>query len=302
MTKRDNILAELRELNSSLVNAGSQNLYQVPVGYFDSLIEQVMNRIKTLNEESAVEELNELSPLLSGIFKQMPYAVPVGFFDGIAENVIASVKNNHQTPTEELEMLSPLISGISKQMPYAVPAGYFDGITENVIALAKNNHQTPAEELETLSPLLSGLKKEMPYSVPQGYFDTVVPAIPSETKVISITRKSWFRYAAAAVVIGIVAISGFLIFNKKDTIDPVTKSSEWVSKNMKKVSTDEINKFVELTDEESPVVAITNASNEMKDKNEIKDLIKDVSDKDIQNFLDETQTDEPAANDDALMN
>ena len=55
MTKRDNILAELRELNSSLVNAGSQNVYQVPAGYFDSLAEQVMNRIKTLNEESAAE-------------------------------------------------------------------------------------------------------------------------------------------------------------------------------------------------------------------------------------------------------
>jgi hypothetical protein len=262
MTQRDIILQELSELQSSLAHAAIQNVYQVPAGYFDNLIEQVLNRIKALDTENAKEELNYLSPLLNGISKKMPYAVPANFFDGLAESIIES---------------------------------------------EKNSYQTPAEELETLSPLLSGLKKEMPYSVPQDYFEELTTTINIEAtrpavKVVSITRQKWFRYAAAAVVIGFVAFGGILFFTKKENIDPVTKSAEWVKNNMKKVSTDDIDKFVELTDEEAPVVASTDVSIEMKDKNEIKNLIKDVSDKDIQNFLDETQTDEPGNNDDALMN
>jgi hypothetical protein len=246
-----------------LISVSIQNVYQAPAGYFEGLADQVLRRIKALEAENASEELDHLSPLLNSISKKIPYSVPAGFFDGLAESIIGSVKNDHQTP---------------------------------------------AEELETLSPLLSGLKKEIPYSVPHGYFEELNKSINTEeikpvTKVISITRQKWFRYSAAAVVIGFVAMAGFLLINKKENIDPVTKSSEWVKKNMKKVSTDEIEKFVQLADEEAPVIASVGASNELKDKNEIKELIKDVSDKDIDSFLDETQADEPNSNnDDVLMN
>ena len=257
MTQRDNILQELRELQSSLANANSHNTYRIPDGYFDNLVEQVLSRIKALDADDAAEELNYLSPLLNSISKKTPYSVPVGFFDDLAENVIAS---------------------------------------------EKDDYQNPAEELETLSPLLSGLKKEMPYSVPQGYFEELNKTINTEaikpaTKVISITRQKWFRYAAAAVVIGFVAIAGLLFINKNNPAgdaDPGTI----VNKMMKKVSTEDIDHFVEMVDEKSPVVAST----DFKELNEVKELIKDISDKDIQEFLDETPADEPDNNDDVLMN
>jgi hypothetical protein len=259
MTQKDNILQELRDLHSSLVNAASQNIYQVPAGYFDGLAEQVLRRIKALEAVNAAEELNHLSPLLNSISKKMPYSVPSNFFDGLAESITGSVINEHQTP---------------------------------------------AEELETLSPLLSGLKKEMPYSVPMGYFETIntTTVIQPPAKVISITKQSWFRYAAAAVVTGFIIMAGFLVFNKQGNIDPKEKSFAWVEKSLNKVSTDDIDKFVELADEEAPVIASADASNEIKDKNEIKELIKDVSDKDLQDFLDETRSDETDSNDDVLMN
>src|SRR6476646_1125218 len=109
MTQRDNILQELNQLQSSLVNAGTQNVYRVPGGYFDSLAEQVLNRINALDTENANEELHYLSPLLNSISKKMPYAVPANFFDGLAASLIASANNEHQTPAEELEELSPLL-------------------------------------------------------------------------------------------------------------------------------------------------------------------------------------------------
>ena len=41
-----------------------------------------------------------------------------------------------------------------------------------------------------------------------------------ETKVISITRRRWYRLAVAAVIIGVVAIGG-LLFIKSDQVNPI---------------------------------------------------------------------------------
>ena len=65
MTQKDNILQELKELKSFLVNLSLQNVYSVPAGYFDGLAVQVMKRIKTLEAIDAKEDLNHLSPLLN---------------------------------------------------------------------------------------------------------------------------------------------------------------------------------------------------------------------------------------------
>lgn len=256
MTQRDNILQELNELQSTLTNVSSQNVYQAPAGYFDNLADHVLNRVKALETENATEELNYLSPLLSSISKKLPYSVPSGFFEELDEMIIHAVKDD---------------SGML----------------------------TSAEELETLSPLLSSLKKEMPYSIPEGYFENInaAPVIQPQAKVVSITRQKWFRYAAAAVITGFIVTAGFL-FTKKNEINPDQKPFAWVEKNMKKVSTDQINEFVQLADEQAPIVASVDAIT----KNEIKELIKDIPDKEIQDFLNETQTEETDSNDDLLLN
>ena len=133
-----------------------------------------------------------------------------------------------------------------------MPEGYFDTLEKKLgQTITGDKDQTATEELESISPLLSGLKKKTTYTVPAGYFENLQPAIAKEnpireTKVISITSRKWFRYAAAALVIGFVATIGVLLLNKSNGIDPTDKSFAWVQKNMKKVSTDDINEFVEL--------------------------------------------------------
>lgn len=254
MAQKDNILQELKELQSSLANEVIKNVYQVPAGYFDGLADQVLNRVRAMEAEDAKEELYHLSPLLAGI---------------------------------------------SKKMPYSVPDGFFNDTDENLGGLMINDELSAAKELEQLSPLLSNLKKDMPYTVPQGYFENLSPAIRKETKVISIARQKWFRYAAAAIVTGLVVMTGFLIFHKPNPADPGEKSLAWVKKNLKKVSTDDIDKFVQLADVEAPAVA----NNDVKESNVIKEMMKDVPVKDIQKFLDETPSDEPADYSDSdLMN
>jgi hypothetical protein len=258
MAQRNNILEELRELQSQLANDTVQPAYQVPAGYFEGLAEQVMRRIKALETTNASEELAHLSPLLMRISKQMPFSVPVGFFDSLDENIAWITNDDAKEPSEELKELSPLLSSLKKETPYSVPAGYFDGTIN-------------------------------------------IPSEKPKAKVVGIARQNWFRYAAAAVVVGFVAMSAFF-FLKKDPIDPKTQSSEWVSKNLKKVPTDDLSEFVELAEEEAPVIASVDTKTDLKEKTEVQELIKDVSDKELQEFLNDAANAESGAEDDLLLN
>jgi hypothetical protein len=201
-------------------------------------------------------------------------------------------------PGEELAILSPFVSKIGKGMPYDVPAGYFDGLEKKLLQSALNKEQTAEEELETLSPLLSGLKKQTPYSVPAGYFEQL-NHIPAEqktgapAKVISMTSRKWFRYAAAAVVIGVIALGAFL-FTGKNNIDPNDQSYAWIKKNMKKVSTDEMEEFIDIATQETPVIASSNVT-------EVKELVKNIPDEEIQEFLKDVDLAEPDS-DDIILN
>ena len=255
MTQRDNILNELHELNSDLGELNQQPVFQVPGGYFDNLADEVLKKVKASEAASAKEELAILSPFLSAISKSTPYSVPVGYFER------------------------------------------FENKLDQIIFAGKD--QTVKEELESLSPLLSGLKNRPTYTVPEGYFqhlhqpkEHAVPA--TKTKVVSLTGRKWFRYAAAAIVVGFVAVIGLMLLNKKETIEPTDKSSAWVQTNMKKVSTDEINEFVELANATSSGIVKTDT------KDEINKLLKDVSDKEIQDFLNDTGTAE--TEDDLILN
>jgi hypothetical protein len=257
MAQRDNILQELNELGSTLATASSSTLYHVPAGYFHNLADQVMTRIKALEAD---------------------------------------------TVTGELAILSPLVDTISRTTPYQAPSGYFDGLEKKLMQAVLQNEtgMTPREELESLSPLLSSLKKEIPYTIPDGYFEKLQMngenKKSSPAKVVSMgnTRK-WLRYAAAAVVIGFVAVSSFLLLNK-EKIDPKENSFEWVKKNMKKVDADDLDQFIDLTQEEVPALATNTPSLE------VKELIKNIPADELQDLIDDAQAAEPDSDADILLN
>lgn len=269
-----------------MANAALQNTYRVPAGYFEGLADQVLQRIRVIE----AGEAGDISSVLNNISNKSSFTVPAGYFEGLADQVLNRVKLlDMESASEELSHLSPLLAGISKVMPNAVPAGYFDNIAEIATALVKNDDKVPAEELAMLSPLLSGLKKETLYTVPAGYFEglnekAAMEVVKPKAKVVSITKQKWFRYAAAAVVTGFIAISGFLIIDRNTSSgDPNPEAI--VKKMMKNVSPEEIDQFVKTVDEGSPVIASADIK---KEADEIKELIKDIPEEEIQKFLDET--------------
>lgn len=253
MTEKDNILQELKELNSSIANLSRQSVYSVPEGYFEGLAIQIMSSIKALEATTANEELAYLSTTLNSNSKQTPYSVPSGYFDSLADNILKLVRESNDYRQKE-------------------PIG-----------------QTAKEELEALSPLLSGLKKEMPYSVPTGYFENLTEHIvteenKSETKVIALTSRKWFRYAAAAVVTGLVVLSGFLFFGKNDSVaEPGSKVMAKITKDIKSMDVDQQDDLIDFIDaglngKESALSKKHNKSTE------IKDLLIGISDEELRDF------------------
>jgi len=263
MTNRNTILNELTDLGSVLANYEPQNIYAVPAGYFEGLADQILNRIKALEANDAKEELSYLSPFLSNVSKEMPYSVPAGFFQNLSEVVLKKINDkDDQTSKKEIEALSPLLSSLKNKNPYSVPAGYFEALETKVVR--KDSF---------------GEKKE--------------------TKVISITKRGWYRIAVAAVVIGIVAISGLAIFGTKQ-VDPNKNPQAWIEKNVdKKVSKDKIDEFVKLAEDES--INVASEKDDVKHA-EIKELMKDVPEKEIVDFLNDAIALESNGDTDGSMN
>ena len=139
MTKRSDILNELKELGSKLPVTPLENIYTVPGGYFEGFASQVLARIKAIEAADANEELSHLSPYLKSLPKQYPYKAPEGYFEGLEERMMNAVRSSadYQTIDEELESLSPLLSSLKDVNPYSVPQEYFENLSAPVVKESK---------------------------------------------------------------------------------------------------------------------------------------------------------------------
>lgn len=250
MTQKDNILQELKELNSSLSAVSNQEVYTVPAGYFEGLAPRVLNRIRALEATDTASELVYLSPFVSGISRNTPYQVPQGYFDNLAEN---SLKLIHQ-----------------------------------------DKEVSAADELGALSPLLSGLKKETaasgPYSVPEGYFDSLnqpgrVIEMKPAARVVSITRRTWFRAAVAAVITGVIVMAGYLLLGSEN--EPGGRALSKFSRDVKKMDDTQKENLIDFID--AGLSGTETAQVSPGNKSEVKDLLEGISEEELSNFQQQTE-------------
>ncbi len=255
------------------------------------------------DRNSILNELKGLGSTLATISPQNLYQVPDGYFEGLANQILNRIKSlEASTAKEELEILSPALNSISKEVPFTVPAGYFENLSEKLMQGIREHpdYQTSSEELASLSPLLSSINKKSPYSIPDGYFENLYSRKEKqqETKIISITSRKWYRFAVAAVIIGVVTIGGLLFIYPKQ-IDPAENPQAWVKKNLKKnVSEKQLDDFVTLTKGNEVSKELTDNTK----AEEIKELMKDVSEKEIQEFLNDAVVLESNDASDILLN
>jgi hypothetical protein len=232
-----------------------------------------------------LQELKELNSSIESAISKNSYHVPVGYFDTLATDIMIRIKAMEAKDTkEELQVLSPLLASTPKHLPYTIPTGYFESLDE-MLPISMSPTENADQELETLSPMLSGLKKVNPYTLPDGYFEKLVATKNTEqkAKVVSMNPVRWMRYAVAAVIIAFVSVGTFFLVKKDNQVDPNTASFAWVEKNMKKVSTNDIDEFLQMADDNTSISAANTAP-----KQEVKELLKNVSDEEIGEFLQDT--------------
>lgn len=242
-----------------------------------------------------LNELKEISPEVAKIPVTNPYQVPQGYFEEFARKVMMRIKTEGLSAKEELETISPLLSGLSKQMPFAAPVGYFKNLGEHAVAGAKAIEYVNVE-LENLSPMMSSLKSVNAYEVPAGYFESFAGKVLKNVRsrkpavVISIGfGKKAMRYAAAAVITGLIALGGWLYFNPAK---PGTTSFASIENKVKQVSDDEMLNFLENDEQIATGSEMSNA--EQMDEADMKSLLANVSDEELEQFAKDNN--EPLSN------
>lgn len=292
MENRTDILNELQEISPVVANISNNNVYQTPFGYFETLSDLIMNRI---NNAENIDAENEFS-FINKLNKQGSFTAPEGFFESFADKMMSRIKAEEKTiaVSDDEAILFPLLYSINKEMPFAVPQNYFNQLSENIVSGSKAV-EFINETSEELSPFMISLKNKNVYQTPAEYFenfsDSVINKInePQQAKVISFNnKKSWLKYAAAAVVIGVIGTSSILFFNKQHASstnsDPV--------QSLAKLSDQEMVNYLE--NQSTPVVFSDSssavASMDLNNENEDKDLLSDVPDDELQQYADQDVT------------
>lgn len=235
-----------------------------------------------MNSRKHIQE--ELQALGSGLpLPGVPVQqVPDGYFDRFAASVLARIRASEESATAELEALSPLLAGLSKQPPFHVPSGYFDGLQAEAPAWIAG---------DSLPASLAALDRRMPNAVPAGYFeglsDSVLSRVADSGAKVVPMRRAWMRMAAAAVVAGLMAVGGFAYFggNSSGTAAPTTA---WVEKGLKNVSDESLDEFIETAD----AVHENEIAQTPVHKAEVRTMMKDVSDNEMDAFLAQVPTDD----------
>ncbi len=200
------------------------------------------------NTSDIINELKTVSPFLGGIEKVNVFKVPDDYFIDLDKKILTSV----------------FLREVEKNERQEVPKGYFDSLSDRILSKIKNETPlTAIEEIKQISPALHYLKEEPVFTVPENYFDNLSDRILDKihlkkAKVISLNplKKLW-KYAAAAVIAGIVTISSLQIFNQKTGKEKIAASYIQVAQQYRtpqkldegiaSLSADEIAKYLEKT-------------------------------------------------------
>lgn len=194
--------------------------HSVPAGYFDDLADNILNKIKS--QEGTEDVTNEFSPVLLAAKNKATYQVPAGYFENLAGNIL-----NRINVEEEIEALSTSLAKVRRLNVFDVPEGYFNNSVESIIS--KVTEKTAAEETRHLSPMLYSIQNENVFEVPAGYFDSLAAEIllkvKPAAKVVTMSRSnSFIKYAAAAMMAGVIAFGVYKYSDKPSTGTATTAS------------------------------------------------------------------------------
>jgi hypothetical protein len=116
MNKENDILAELKNIGSSLAGISRAMPYSVPGDYFEKLPGNTLAVIKHIEEPEIEHNWG----------KAMPFHVPAGYFENLTGNLVANATGH--------------VSVQAKEMPLQVPVGYFENLPRQVLKKVKGTN------------------------------------------------------------------------------------------------------------------------------------------------------------------
>jgi hypothetical protein len=227
-----------------------------------------------------IQELNNLGSSLATATPENVYTVPRGYFDAFAGHVQSLI----------------WLSSLPKENPYTVAEGYFEGLADKIMDGIRNHpdYRTSKEELATISPLLESLNKRPVYSIPQGYFENfkvaTTPEQKTDSRVVSLPQRRWFRYAAAAVLTGIIALAGLMVYNNNRPPNsagtaPLAKFEKEVKKIEDVKSTDKLIEFMDAGLNEKELAS----NHKTSATDDVQRLLNDVSTDELKEFSEQSK-------------
>ncbi|MBA2746732.1 MAG: hypothetical protein H0U44_10935 [Flavisolibacter sp.] len=220
------------------------------------------------NREPIINELNELNSTLRTI-PEAPYTLPENYFEHFPAQMLSLVKELEISAKEEIQHLSPLLAGLDKKSLYSVPDDYF---SENLEALPYMVGE------DQPSAILKLVEQVTPYEVPVQYFEELPGVIKNKIEKKSPVvrmRNNWMKIAVAAVVAGIIMVSGLIFLNDRNSRELT------VAHQLKTIPTQEIDEFFRNTN----VVTRTETAIQNGPASDVKSLLTDVDDKELEAFL-----------------
>lgn len=238
-----------------------------------------------------ITELLHISKLLAKNPVPVPYTIPPDYFHHLSDNIIQRIKAlDALTPAEETAALSPLLSSLNKRMPYTMPEAYFRELAPSLAAAGTNDEEIAGEQVETTSPLLLSLRNQPTYQLPPGYFDQLPHSIleklspASQARVIPIGfGRKIIRYAAAACVAAVIAVSGWLLWQRQQ---PVTAPASGSLADIKQASNKELQDFIDQNTIVLPDNSTTVTSNEIRAE-DVRTMLAGVPDTELQQYLEQ---------------
>jgi hypothetical protein len=158
-------------------------------------------------KDNILKELTQLESSLASITNKNVYTVPNNYFNGIEKEFIARV---------EADFIYS-----SNKASFSVPTGYFDNLSTAVFEKIKAASQNEViDEINNLSPTIANIGNANVYHSPAGYFDNLHFSTPIKNtgKLIKFgSPKTFVKYAAAAVIVGLLGFSAFYFLRSNTT-------------------------------------------------------------------------------------
>jgi hypothetical protein len=264
MENKNTIFLELQSLSPFLAEKRPGNPYEVPPTYFDGFPERMVMQVS--------------EPIVAGS-TLMPMDVPAGYFHGLAASILNKIK---QSEANTADHGSELLATIGKHTPYEVPSNYFENTIQDLESVYWN---------ESAPSVLTVVGQINTYTVPDGYFKQLPSTILAKVRTakkqtpvypLSFVKKV-YRYAAAAVLVGIVSVGALMYFKNQQAPNPVATTTSFDINN---ISIDELQNYLtghELFDTGNDIIA-TNADLDAAD---LKEFLNDMPESALQQYVQE---------------